>query len=173
MIIPVLIDEEIKEARIEIRHIESESLVSVIEVLSPTNKIKGSQGRVSFMEKRQDIWQSKVHWVEIDLLRAGEPSIVHPPLVPSDYRILVCRGGHYGRGRYGPFSVRQPLPAIKIPLRQPDPDMTLDLGAVFRETYEHGAYERSVDYRHEPDPPLNPEDRAWADKLLRAKKQRR
>jgi hypothetical protein len=35
--IPRLIDNEIEEARVEIRHRESNTLVTVIEVLSPTN----------------------------------------------------------------------------------------------------------------------------------------
>src|SRR5262245_17024611 len=71
LIIPLLIDNVIKEARLEIRHLPSKALVTVIEVLSPTNKIRDSRGRDSFMAKRQDILNSGTHWVEIDLLRAG------------------------------------------------------------------------------------------------------
>jgi hypothetical protein len=44
------------------------------------------------------------------------------------------------------------LPAIPIPLRAPDPDVWLDLGAVFAMTYERGRYARSVDY----DGPFSP-----------------
>ncbi|HUY36407.1 MAG TPA: DUF4058 family protein [Pirellulales bacterium] len=77
--VPFLIDDEVKEARLEIRHLESGSLVTVIEVLSPTNKIRGARGRTSFMEKRRETLASEVHWVEIDLLRAGSPSVTNPP----------------------------------------------------------------------------------------------
>ena len=66
-------DEEIEEACLRIIHVESESLVTVIEILSPTNKIRGSRGRASFMAKRHTILNSEVHRVEIDLLRAGVP----------------------------------------------------------------------------------------------------
>src|SRR4051812_37288097 len=45
LIVPTLMDEEIEEAFLKILHVESESLVTVIEVLSPTNKIRGSRGR--------------------------------------------------------------------------------------------------------------------------------
>jgi hypothetical protein len=159
--------DEIEEARLEIRHQESKALVTVIEVLSPTNKIRGSRGRASFMEKRRDIMASEVHWVEIDLLRAGHPSVTRPPLVPSDYRIMVSRAGERTRGKYWPVSVRQPLPGIGIPLRGKDPDVPLDLGAVLNAAYDHGAYDLSVDYRREPDPPLSADDAAWADELLR------
>jgi hypothetical protein len=43
----------------------------------------------------------------------------------------------------------------------------LDLNAVLPAAYDHGAYDLSVDYRKEPDPPLSGEDAAWADALLR------
>jgi hypothetical protein len=168
LIVPLLIDNEIEEARLEIRHLESGSLVTVIEVLSPTNKIRGARGRASFMQKREEILSSDdVHWVEIDLLRAGVPSVTRPPLVPSDYRILVSRAGQRLRARYWPVSVRQPLPPLGIPLRDPDPDVTLDLGAALRAAYENGAYDLSIDYRKKPEPPLKADDTAWADRLLR------
>jgi hypothetical protein len=108
-----------------------------------------------------------VHWVEIDLLRAGHPSVTRPPLVPSDYRILVSRAGERTRARYWPVSVRQALPAIRVPLRGKDPDVPLDLNAVLHAAYESGGYDLSIDYRREPEPALSGEDAAWADALLR------
>src|SRR5437588_5162240 len=97
IIIPLLIDDEIEEARLEIRHRESKSLVTVIEVLSPTNKIRGSRGRASFMAKRNETLVTDVHWVEIDLLRAGTASVNRKRLREADYRILVSRA--YRRGQ--------------------------------------------------------------------------
>ncbi len=167
--IPRLPDEEIKEARLEIRHLESGSLATVIEILSPTNKIAGSRGRTSFMEKRREVLGSEVHWVEIDLLRGGAPSVINPPIAPSDYRILVWRSTPGSKGSHWPVSIRQPLPVIGIPLRGKDPDLPLDLGAVLQTPYEHGAYDLSIDYAKPPDPPLDDEDAAWADQLLREK----
>src|SRR6266403_6107286 len=93
----------------------------VIEVLSPTNKIRGSRGRASFMAKRNEIMNSEVHWAEIDLLRAGVPSVTDPPLRPCDYRVLVSRADQRTRTRFWPISVRQALPVIRIPLRGKDP----------------------------------------------------
>src|SRR5439155_2180783 len=107
LIVPTLMDEEIEEAFLKIIHVESEALVTVIEILSPTNKIRGSRGRVSFMAKRHEIMNTEVHWVEIDLLRAGVPSVTIPPLRRSDYRVLVSRADNRLRTRYWPMSVRQ------------------------------------------------------------------
>jgi hypothetical protein len=111
IVIPHLIDDEIKEARLEIRRRDSGALVTIIEVMSPANKVRGARGRVSFMEKREETLASQVNWVEIDLLRAGMPSVTRPPLQPCDYRVLVYRAGQ--RGKYWPIDLRQPLPPIK------------------------------------------------------------
>ena len=67
--------------------------MTLIEILSPTNKIRGARGRTSFMEKRRDTLASDVHWVEIDLLRTGPHVLAVPEEVahqygPYDY--LVC-----------------------------------------------------------------------------------
>src|SRR5271157_2509363 len=58
LIVPTLQDEEIKEAFLKITHVESDDLVAIIEVLSPTNKIRGARGRTSFMDKRQHVLNS-------------------------------------------------------------------------------------------------------------------
>jgi hypothetical protein len=167
LIIPTLMDEEIEEAFLKIVHVESEALVTIIEVLSPTNKIRGSRGRASFMAKRHEIMNSEVHWVEIDLLRGGVPSVTDPPLQPCDYRVLISRADQRTRTRFWPISVRHPLPVIEIPLRGKDPEVPLDLGAVFRTGYDRASYDMSVDYRKPPRPPLEGDDAKWARELLR------
>ncbi len=170
LIVPTLMDEEIEEAFLKIIHVETEELVTIIELLSPSNKVRGSRGRASFMAKRHEIMNTEIHWVEIDLLRTGVPSVTDPPLRPSDYRILISRGDRRTRTRFWPISVRHPLPVIPIPLRGKDPEAPLDLGAVFRTGYDRAAYEMSVDYRKDPRPPLEGDDAKWARELLRGKK---
>jgi hypothetical protein len=46
-------------------------LVTAIEVLSPDNKRSGP-GRVSYFQKREELWDGGANLVEIDLWRAGE-----------------------------------------------------------------------------------------------------
>jgi hypothetical protein len=163
-IIPYLIDDEIKEARLEIRHRKSGALVTIIEVVSPANKIRGARGRESFMEKRRETRASDVHWVEIDLLRGGIPSVAL--VKPSDYRILMYRAKERS-GRYWRIDMREPLPAIGIPLRGKDPEVPLELGKVLNAAYDHAAYDLSLDYRAEPEPPFAKQDKSWAHQLLR------
>ncbi len=68
------------------------------------------------------------------------------------------------------MSVRQPLPVIGIPLRGKNPEVPLDLGVVFRTAYDRAAYDVSLDYRKEPQPPLKGDDAKWARELLRGRK---
>jgi hypothetical protein len=166
--VPINLEEEIEEARIEIKHVKSGALVTVIEILSPSNKIADSNGRESFMKKRRETLASKVHWVEIDLLRAGVPSMVQPAKGVSDYRVVVSKVEDSRRARYWPIHLQQKLPTVGIPLRAPDADAPLDLAAVMHSVYERAAYDLSVDYRVPPDPPLRKTDAKWADKLLRS-----
>ena len=53
------------------------------------------------------------------------------------------------------------------PLAGGDPDVVLNLQAVFNRCYDEGAYVRRIDYRRDPVPPLQAEDAAWADGVLR------
>ena len=46
--------------------------------------------------------------------------------------------------------------------------MPLELQPLVNEAYRNGTYE-DTDYRRDPVPPLDPEDAAWADALLREK----
>lgn len=165
--IPFLTEEEIEEARLEIRQRESNALVTVIEVLSPSNKIRGSAGRRNFLDKRREVLASNIHWIEIDLLRAGEPSTQRLARADCDYRIVVARCEECRYGKFWPVSIRQPLPVIAVPLRGKDADVLLDLNVVLRAAYDNAAYAVSIDYRRDPVPPLSREDAAWAAKLLR------
>lgn len=82
-------NDEVEETFLTIQELPSAKLVTAIEILSPTNK-KAGQARSLYLKKRDDLMQASVSFVEIDLLRAGEPMPVTPPPPPSDYRILVC-----------------------------------------------------------------------------------
>lgn len=168
IMLPVVVDETIEEAFLEIRERKTNTLVTVIEVISPANKIPGSAGRKSYMKKRKSLLSSKVHMVEIDLLRAGEPPIV-PLIEPADYRIFLSRGDDRQRTRCWPVRLRNRLPVIGIPLKGSDPDVPLDLGALLTAVYDSGAYYTTIDYSKPPLPPLSPSDARWANKLLRDK----
>jgi Protein of unknown function (DUF4058) len=144
-----------------------DKVVTVIEVLSPSNKRKGP-GRELYLGKQRDVLESDASLVEIDLLREGEPTVALPPesLGEEAYRVVVSRPQDRKRRELYPIALRDPLPRAGIPLVPPHADLVLDLAAVMAQTYERGAYGRRIDYGREPFPALRREDEAWCRKLL-------
>ena len=62
------------------------------------------------------------------------------------------------------------LPVLPTPLREPDPDAPLDLGACVATLYEDGRYDLLIDYRRPPPPPaLSEVETRWLDEWLRAR----
>ena len=161
--------EEVEEPFITIKNPKTGELVTIIEVLSPSNKIGGSAGRRDFMDKRREVLSSDVHWVEIDLLRTGKPTVLNSMLRPSDYRVLVSRGEDHLHAHYWPINLRDALPIVGIPLKGKDPDVPLDLGAVLESAYDRACWDGAIDYSQPAEPPLKPDDAKWANKLLRLK----
>lgn len=167
VLLMVLDELEVTEPRLVVRDVGTKTLVTVIEVLSPTNKATGSRGRDEYLTKRREVLRSGVHLVEIDLLRAGARIPSADPLPACDYMAHVSRVRMRPRGEVFAWSVRDPASVIPVPLRDADADVTLDLGAVLRATYERGGYDLAIDYRRPPEPPLRADDAAWAATLLR------
>lgn len=62
---------ELKQRYLEVREMGTDTVITVVELLSPTNKRSG-EGRTAYEKKRQLILGSATHLVEIDLLRGGK-----------------------------------------------------------------------------------------------------
>ncbi|HVA46953.1 MAG TPA: DUF4058 family protein [Pirellulales bacterium] len=159
--LPLLIEEEeYREAWIEIRYRPDHSVVSVLEVLSPTNK-SGSE-RIAYLAKRRAILRQPISLVEIDLLVGGRRISPPDPLPDCDYCVVVARADERARCEVYPSSLRQPLPTFRVPLKPPDGDVVVDLQEAFAAAFEHGGYATSIDYSQPPTAPLSAVDRAWA-----------
>src|SRR5262249_3967974 len=141
----------------------SRELVTIIELLGPTNKRLG-EDRATYLAKRRRWLSSPVHFVEIDLLRRG-PKLPLDDLPDCDYYALVGRAEERPRLGVWPSRLRDPLPNIPIPLRAPDPDVHLDLQELLHRVYDAAAYGDYI-YTGSPQPPLHPEDAAWARQLV-------
>ena len=169
LILTTLIEDEIHEARLEVIDTNQQAVVTVIELLSPTNKINGSRGRASYEQKRRELMTSTSHFVEIDLLREGDHLHTRELLPPAEYYVHVSRKDRRPKGYVWPIRLFQRLPVIGIPLKEGDPDAELDLQAVLATAYERAAYDLQIDYRSEPTPRLAPEMAEWANTLLTSK----
>ncbi|WP_143206319.1 DUF4058 family protein [Singulisphaera sp. GP187] len=161
-----LFAEDIHEARLEIIDRERRHLVTVIEVVSPSNKVSGSQGRLSFDRKRREVLNSPSHWVEIDLLRGGPPQPIRKIIQPCECMVHISRQESRPKGLLWPIRLSQRLSKVTIPLHAGDPDVPLDLQAVLDVAYERANYDLEIDYRTEPIPPLDREWDEWSQRLL-------
>lgn len=165
---------EIHEAYVNILDMQSgQKVVTTLEVVSPTNKYAGP-GRDLYLTKQREVRNSPTHLVEIDLLRNGPHVLAVSEAVARSegaYNYLVCVNRSVGlRDEFElyPSVLRQRLPRLRVPLAGHDPDVVLDLQAVVAEAYEDGCYRERLQYDAPCKPPLNSEDQAWADELIRA-----
>jgi Protein of unknown function (DUF4058) len=162
--------EELRLTWVEIRALPELELVTAIEILSPINK--AWQGRQAYLDKRDKLHASRVNLVEIDLLLGGPPLPMKQRIEPGAYYAIVARGARLPMAEVYRWTVRDPLPGLPIPLREPDPDILIDLASLVTRVYDLGRYSRTL--RHDPPLPeaasLTSEDRAWVESLVRPAK---
>jgi hypothetical protein len=142
--------------------------VAVVELLSPGNKARGL-GRRKYIRKRRLTLNSETHLVEIDLLRAGKPTMPLPDADPSDYRIYVSNARRRPRGDFGPVMLSQRLPTIPIPLLKNE-TVDLPLQTCLDNIYSRAKYASKLKYDTTPVPPLSPVQARWATKLLKGRR---
>jgi len=164
------VDKEV-ERWIEIRTQEGK-VVTVIELLSPANKGSGS---TTYRMKQRDYLESTTSLVEIDLLRGG--TFVLP--VPLEhvqrriqkhgtyYHICVNRAWRAGFRELYAWPLRDRIPAFRIPLRETDKDIALDLQPLLDRCYEVGRYYTGR-FDELPQPPFPPDEAEWVIERLRA-----
>jgi len=152
-----------KQAYLEIRDRQNRELVAVVEVLSPTNKRPGPD-REQYLAKRANLLRTKATFVEIDLLR-GWPRMPDHEVPPCDYGVVVSRAPERPEGGFWPVQLRDPLPTIPVPLREPLVEAHVDLQQVLNTVYDRASYKDYI-YQGKPQPPLSQEDQAWAASIL-------
>lgn len=75
---------------------------------------------------------------------------------------MLSRADQRPRVEIWPVQLQDRLPVVPVPLREPDSDVPLDLGAALNEAYAEGQYDLRVDHcEPPPPPPLSPDDEAW------------
>jgi hypothetical protein len=174
---PLLIETENEwaaETFLEIIDPESGNrVVTVIEFLSPSNKSPGPN-REQYLRKQREICSSDANLVEIDLNRFGSHTLAFPlahlrPQARTPYMACVRRAARRGRAEVYPMPLWERLPVVKVPLRPDDADVPLDLQALVEQCYRNGAYEGTLNYAADPDPPLLGADKDWAERWLHGK----
>ncbi len=169
---PVIVElpmpEEIQERFLEIREVGTGVVVTVVELISPSNKRTG-KGRQQYEEKRLQILTSQTHLVEIDLIRAFQPLPMRGPTQQSLYRILVSRADQRPRATLYPFNLSSPIPAFPFPLQPEDAEVILALQPLLDQVYDRASYDLAIDYTQNLVPPLANEEAMWVNALLKGK----
>lgn len=161
---------KVKEWYLEVKEVASGEVITAIAIISPKNKAAGS-GRKSYENKRQKILTSLTNLIEIDLLRRGK-KMVADITRKSYYHILVSRSRDRPQADLYAFNLREPIPAIPLPLAEGELEPTIDLQELLNSVYDCGSYDLVIDYKNEPIIPLAKGDRSWADELLKQQKLR-
>ena len=152
-----------KHLFIEIRDRSNRELVTMIEVLSPSNKRHGPD-REQYLMKRTVLLCSPVSIVEIDLLRGG-PRLPMDGVPQCDYCAMVSRKAQRPNIEVWPIKLRDPLPTLPIPLRGGFPDAKVDMQALLNRVYDAAGYEDYI-YETPPEPPLADDETTWAQSIL-------
>ena len=162
-----IIREEHCEEFIEIRQRSDNKLVTLVEVVSPSNKLT-IPGRASYLDRRRDARMQNASIVEIDLVLQGQPLLEYPreDLPEWDYAVTVTRAAHSERHEIYTATVQKRLPRFKLPLAMDDRDTVVDLQAAFARCYDQAGFSAQIDYKASPPMLRKDEDRRWVNDLL-------
>ena len=159
-------EDEEEESAIFIREAGSERLVTVIEIISYSNKTAGAEKRARYLFKRRELLSSGVHLVEVDLLRWGRRVVSTLPNQP--YHILVSRADEQPHSKVWSFGLADAIPDTPLPLTAPDEHVPLLLQAAYTTIYQARGFRYRLDYQREPEPPLTESQRAYMKTQLTA-----
>jgi hypothetical protein len=163
--------EEHVEELIEIRQRSDGRLVTLIDVVSPTNKTTAA-GRQAYLERRAHSRGASL--IEIDLLLQGHPMLEYSRngLPDWDYAITVTRASSPDRHEIYTATLQKPLPRFRLPLSPDDRDTVLDMQSIFTRCFDHSDFSDKIDYTSDPPVKIDDEDRQWMAELLKQKKLR-
>lgn len=100
--------------------------------------------------------------MEIGLLRNGRRVPIRQALPPASYFVFLSRAEHRPLTDVWPVELDAPLPTVPVPLLPGDADVELDFQTALASVYDLFSYDLAVNYTRPPDPPLRPDQAAWA-----------
>jgi hypothetical protein len=166
--VPSPLPDNVPVLSVEVRDIKQRRLVTLIEILSPANKI--GDGALEYAERRASILATRTHLLEIDLVRRGTRIQLLGDVPPAPYYVYLSRANRRPLTSVWPVGLRDRLPAVPVPLLPEDPDVALDLQDAVNECFAIVRYDdRLLDYAEPPPPPaLAPEDATWVAQRVEA-----
>ena len=168
-----VVREEHHEDYVEIRQRSDNRLITLVDVVSPPNKVT-PVGRSAYLEARREGKNANANLVELDLLLQGQPTLEYSRdgLPDWDYAVTVTRSSKPERYEIYTATLQKRLPRFRLPLASDDRDTVLDLHTAFTRCYDQGGFAAKIDYAKDPSVPLDEEDRRWLNDVLVAQKLR-
>jgi hypothetical protein len=168
-----IIREDHHEEYVEVRQRSDGRLITVVDVVSPANKMTES-GRQAYLEKRLEGKGSGANLVEIDLVLQGQPMLDYSRegLPDWDYAVTVTRATQPDRFEIYTATLQKRLPRFRLPLAHDDRDVVVDLHTTFTRSYDQGGFAGKIDYHRDPVTAISAEDRQWLNDFLRQQKLR-
>jgi hypothetical protein len=168
-----VVREEHHEEYIEIRQRTDGKLVTLVDVVSPSNKTSES-GRQAYLEKRREGKSAGASLVEIDLVLQGQPMLDYSRegLPDWDYAVTVTRASQPDRFEIYTATLQKRLPRFRLPLAGDDRDTVVDLHTTFTRSYDQGGFASKINYQRDPVTTITAEDRQWLNDLLKQQKLR-
>jgi hypothetical protein len=169
-----IIRQQHKEAYVEVRQRSDGRLITLIEVVSPANKIT-KEGRRLYLERRDEVRKMNANIVEIDLVLQGQTLIdCAKDTTPTwDYAVVVTRWTHPDRYEIYSATLPKRLPRFRVPLASDDRDTVLDLQAAVGRAYDQGDFLKHLDYTRDPATRLTDDNRRWLTDRLKEEKLRK
>lgn len=158
---------KVRELYLHVLDAESREIVTVIELLSPTNKTPGE--RNDYLAKRDSLLDAGVNLLELDLLRGGRRIPTSEPLPPGDHYAFLSRAAYPAEVSVFSWSLRDRLPTLPVPLRSAEADVMVDFQAVFDRTFDEGGFGYRLRYDARLAPPLSPPDWEWVAERLQGR----
>lgn len=157
-----IIREEHQEEFVEVRQRTDGRLITLVDVVSPTNKLS-QRGRLAYLEKRKEARVQSASIVEIDLVMQGQPMLDYSRdgLPDWDYAVTVTRCTQPERYEIYTSTIQKRLPRFKLPLAVDDRDIVVDLQAAFARCYDQGGFANQIDYGRDPGVVREDDERRW------------
>jgi Protein of unknown function (DUF4058) len=130
--------------------------VTLLDIVSPADKLTEA-GRAASGDFRRAARDAGANVVEIDLVLQGEPLFVysHEGLPHWDYAVTVTREMNPERYEIYTSMLEKHLPRFCLPMASDDRDTVVNLQEAFSQTYNDCAFDDEIDYRKDPEVPLN------------------
>jgi hypothetical protein len=142
---------EHREEYLEIAHGSDGQLVTLLDMVSLTNKATAA-GREAYLSTRQQARAAGASVVEIDLVLQGPPmwEYCRDGLPAWDYAVTVVRAVQPERYEIYRASLQKRLPRFRVPLDNTRRDMVLDLQTAFGRCYDRAEFGNRITYLDAP-----------------------